>query len=167
MRLTLSLIVTILLTVTAMGQAEQYVGFKYKPVILGHRLPNGLEDMGGAIVSDLKVKPTWGISIKRKGTTRMLWLEKATAEDGRGVNEWEVADVLVFPRFTNSQDLLFGGGPGDCTYSGKTDDHIVVHAQFFSRSLTYKTINAWRADTSTGKFVPLNASLAKCKYDAP
>lgn len=167
MRLSFCLIITILLAAAAMGQTDQYVGFKYKPVIPGHRLPNGLEDMGGAVVSDLDAKPTWSISIKRKGTTRMLWLEKSTGEDSRGVNEWEVTDVLVFPRFISGQDFQFGGGPGECTYDRKSDDKLVVHTQFLSRSQTYKTIKAWRADISTGRFVPMNASLAKCKYDAP
>ena len=95
----------------------------------------------------------------------MLWLERAVGHGAKGVEEWEVMDVLMFPNFPRGDELIFG--TGDCTKNRKRDEDLVVQARLNSSTFTYKTIKAWRTNPMLGKFVPEDAALVKCKYDAP
>jgi hypothetical protein len=147
------------------AQTQSYVGYRYKPVLAERTLPNGVKSLGGGIVSDLNKKPLWGISEMSKGGTRMLWLERAASEDARGVNEWEVMDVISVPNFPTGIEFIFG--TGSCRENGKENEALVVQAAFNARRLTYRTIKAWHADIGSGRFLPIDAAAVKCEYDAP
>jgi hypothetical protein len=130
-------------------------------------LPNGVKNLGGGLVGDFEAKPVWGIADVSKGKARMLWLEKASAEDDSGVTEWEVADVLSFPNIPTDQELLIASGPGECAENGKATEDMAVHVQFLKKQKAYKTLKAWRADIRAGRFVPIDAKNVKCSYDEP
>ncbi len=158
---------TLLLPAAVFCQASEYVGYRYKSVIPETVLPNGVKNLGGGLVGDFYAKPVWGVAEVSKGKVRMLWLEKATAEDERGVTEWEISDVLSFPNIPTDQELLIASGPGECKENGKTTNDLVVHVQFLKKQRAYKTLKAWRADVKAGRFVALDAKNVKCRYDEP
>jgi hypothetical protein len=159
------LLLFLLIPGAVVGQTAGYIGYKYKAVLPDSVLPNGVKSLGGALVGDINAQPLWDISIMTKGKDRMLWLERAVKQGAKGVEEWEVVDVLMFPNFPRGDELIFG--TGDCTKSKKPDGDLVVQARLNSSTFTYKTIKAWRTNPKLGKFVPEDASLVKCKYDAP
>jgi hypothetical protein len=63
-------------------------------VIYGATLPNGAKDLGGGLLSD----ENYGVSRFSKDGKFMLWLEKITARDAKGIPSWRVKDVLIFSK---------------------------------------------------------------------
>lgn len=167
MKMAWLLLTALVLPIAAFGQTSEYVGYRYKSVIPETVLPNGVKNLGGGLVGDFEAKPVWGVADVAKGKTRMLWLEKASAEDETGVTEWEVRDVISFPNIPAGEDLLFGFGAAECTEKGKGVDDIVVHARFLKKQKAYKTLKAWRTDLKAERFVPIDARYVKCHYDEP
>ena len=166
MKMAWLLLTALLLPVAAFGQASEYIGYRYKSVVPETVLPNGVKNLGGGLVGDYNTSPVWGVADVNKGKARMLWLEKATAEDETGVTEWEVIDVLSFPKIAADEELLLGSAM-ECTENGKDSDDMVVHVRFQKKQKDYKTLKAWRADLKAGRFVPIDAKNVKCRYDEP
>jgi len=147
------------------AQRSEYIGYKYKPVLMDQLLPNGVKDMGGAIVSEYDASPVFGVGRFSKGTTQMLWLEKSTAEDAEGVKEWIVLDVLTFPSFGKNQSLMLG--EGECQVNNKIVKGLIVFANFLPRKKTYSVIKAWKANLKTERFVTTSTKGVKCEYFEP
>ena len=153
----------IVLTAAVSAQKNEYVGYRYKPVLVDQMLPNGIKDLGGAIISDPKINPMWGIARVSKGGTQMLWLEKAIEQDDSGVQRWEVLDVLTFANYPKTRELLFG--TGECSRNAKEDNRLVVQASV--RRGNYVVEKAWIADTGSQRFVPIAVKGIRCEMAMP
>jgi hypothetical protein len=162
-RTILLIVMFALLVVSASAQQSEYIGYKYKPVLMDQSLPNGVKGLGGAIISDPKIQPMWGIARMSKGNTQMLWLEKSIEQDEHGVKKWEVLDVLTFVNFPKSRELLFG--VDECRRNAKEDNRLVVQASL--RRGKYIVEKAWIADTSSQRFVSVSVSGIRCEMAQP
>ncbi|HYP51556.1 MAG TPA: hypothetical protein VEQ34_11500 [Pyrinomonadaceae bacterium] len=87
----LVLLAFLILPATLAAQKKELIGYRHKGVVYGETLPNGARDLGGGLLSD----DNYGVSRFAKGGKHMLWLEKVTSRDKKGVPSWEVRDVLV------------------------------------------------------------------------
>ena len=164
---TLLLTIVLISAASLFGQNSEYIGYKHKPVLIEHRLPNGVRDIGGAMVMDENEVTKYGVGRFSKGRTQMLWLEMVTAEDAQGPTEWEVKDVLTFPAFARNQELFFAAGNGACTINKKEDPVLVVLGQLISRPKGYKVLRAWRIDLRAEKFTSIPVTGIKCIYEEP
>jgi len=152
----------ILPALTASAQEKEFVGYRHKGVIYGETLPNGARDLGGGLLSD----ESYGVSRFSKGKKQMLWLEKMTSRDKKGVPNWEVLDVLVIDNFKKNQEFLFSYA-STCTVSGEDDLDLIVQAEFQAAQKTYKVLQAWRADLLKEKFEKVSVEAIKCEYVEP
>ena len=139
-----------------------YIGYKHKGVVFGETLPNGVKDLGGGLLS----KEDFGVSRFSKGKNFMLWLEKITTRDGKGVPSWEVRDVLTFDQPKKNQEFLFSYSSG-CTQNGKSNLDLIVMAEFAPKNKTYKINKAWKVDIKQEKFEKISTKNIKCEYVAP
>jgi hypothetical protein len=157
------LILPLLLLLSAAGavsaQKKEFIGYRHRGVVYGERLPNGARDLGGGLLSD----ENYGISRFAKGRKQMLWLEKITARDKKGVPSWEVKDVLVFSNPKKNQEFLFSYG-STCTENGAEDLDLIVLAELQAARKVYKVLRAWRADLLKEKFAELPIEGIKCEY---
>jgi hypothetical protein len=144
------------------AQKKEFVGYRHKGVVYGESLPNGARDLGGGLLSD----EDYGISRFSKGKRQMLWLEKVTARDKKGVPSWEVLDVLVVDNPKKNQEFLFSYA-STCTRNGEEDLDLIVLAEFQPARKAYKVLQAWRADLLKEKFEPLAVEAVKCEYVEP
>ena len=163
-----AIIMVLVMAQSMAAQTAAYRGVRYIVSGKGKALPTDVKSMGGSLIGDIEKRPLWGIAQVSKGKTQMLWLEKATAEDETGVTEWQISDVLAFPNFPKSHELLFGGGPMPCTIRGRpAGDSLVVHASFDAKRLRYRTISAWNASAESGRFSSVKPATVKCLYESP
>lgn len=139
-----------------------YIGYKHKGVVFGETLPNGVKDLGGGLLSN----ENYGVSRFSKGKNFMLWLEKITTRDSKGVPSWEVKDVLIFDQPKKNQEFLFSYSSG-CTQNGKSNLDLVVMAEFAPKGKTYKIKKAWAANIKREKFEKISTKNIKCEYVAP
>jgi hypothetical protein len=146
----------------ASPQKKDFIGFRHKGVIYGETLPNGAKDLGGGLLSD----DDYGVTRFTKDKKYMLWLEKITLRDSKGVPSWEVKDVLTFDKLKKNQEFLFSYSSG-CLQNGKENLDLVVFAELNPKRKRYKIIRAWRANTRREKFekVPINGIV--CRYLEP
>jgi hypothetical protein len=165
MRLTVLVLIFLSFLAMEISGQSKYVGYRFKPVLPNHILPNGLKDLGGSVIGDTHAKPLFGIGLVSKGTTQMLWLEKATVQNSSGVQEWEIRDVLTFLNFGKNQDLLFG--TESCTRDKRSDDLLVVFVDFIPRKKQYRVRKAWRVNLAHQKFISFSTKRVKCQYYEP
>jgi hypothetical protein len=144
--------------VIASPQKKEFIGYKHKGILYGEVLPNGAKDLGGGLLSN----SNYGVSRFTKGKTYMLWLEKITSRDAKGVPSWVVKDVLMFDALKKNQEFLFSYSSG-CTIKGKENLDLVVMAELSARK-TYKVIRAWRADLRREKFEKISDKGIVCTY---
>ena len=139
---------------------EEFIGYRHRGVVYGEILPNGARDLGGGLLSD----ENYGVSRFAKGKKRMLWLEKITSHDKKGVPNWEVKDVIVINKPKKNQEFLFSYA-SPCTENGAADLDLIVLAEFRARQKSYKVLQAWRADLLNEKFqqVPAIEGI-RCEY---
>ena len=95
----------------------------------------------------------------------MLWLEKITERDARGIPSWEVRDVLSFDKLKKNQEFLFSYS-SSCLQNGKEKLDLIV-AEFLPKTKTYKIIDAWRANLKREKFEKISKKGIKCAYIEP
>jgi len=98
-----------------------------------------------------------------RGKKFMLWLEKITERDARGVPSWEVRDVLSFDKLKKNQEFLFSYS-SSCLQNGKEKLDLIVQADFLPKTNTYKIIHAWRANVKREKFEKISTKGIKCIY---
>lgn len=161
MKLFFLLLITTLPT-AAVAQAEKYVGYEYKGVVYGATLPNGAKDLGGGLLSN----ENYGVSRFSKDGKFMLWLEKITARDSKGIPSWKVKDALIFSKPKSSQEFLFSYSSG-CRQNGKENLDLIVQAKFLPKTKTYKIINAWHANVKKERFEKVSTKEIVCRYEAP
>lgn len=142
----------------AHAQKSEYVGYKHKGVIRGETLPNGAKDLGGGLLSD----ENYGVSRFSKNGKFMLWLEKISSRDAKGVPSWEVKDILSFGDLKKNQEFLFSYS-SPCKQSGKSDLDLIVKAEFSPTTQTYDVLKAWRANVKKEKFVKTSTKNIKCE----
>lgn len=144
------------------AQKKEYVGYRHKGVVYGETLPNGTKDLGGGLLS----VEDYGVSRFSKGKRQMLWLEKVTSRDKKGVPNWEVLDVLAVDNPKKNQEFLFSYA-STCTENGVEDLDLIVLAEFQSARKAYKVLKAWRADLLKEKFEEAPVEGIKCEYVKP
>lgn len=152
----------LLFSFNSFAQKDEYIGYKYKGVVYGKTLPNGVKDLGGGLLSD----DNYGISHFSKGKLQMLWLDKIIDRDGKGVPNWEVKDVLRFPTLKKNQNLLFSYA-SSCLKNKKPELDLVVLAELNSKTKKYKVIKAWKANVKKERFEVLKTKGIFCEVEAP
>ncbi|CAN5129583.1 hypothetical protein BH20ACI1_BH20ACI1_18190 [soil metagenome] len=159
-------IILILLLVTfpalAVTNKSEYIGYKHKGVKFGQTLQNGVKDLGGGLTSD----EDYGVSRFSKGKKFMLWLEKLTDRDSKGVPSWEVKDVLSFDDLKKNQSFLFSYS-STCQRYGKENLDMIVMTELLPKSKTYKILKAWKANVKKERFEKISTNGIKCEYAAP
>ena len=166
------IVVALLIAVNfASGQTAKrspYIGYKYKGVLVGRALPNGVKEMGGSLIGDMEADPVYEIATLEKGKTKMLWLNVSTAKDSTGVTGWKVLDVLSFPSLLKTDYLFFYGDPGiQCTRSGKDIPNLVGLGRIYRKQAIFRPSKLWVADLTTKKFKSISISGIKCEYSEP
>jgi hypothetical protein len=156
----LFLLAFLILPPSLAAQKKEFVGYRHKGVVYGETLPNGARDLGGGLLSD----DNYGISRFAKGGRQMLWLEKVTSRDKKGVPSWEVLDVLIINNLKKNQQFLFSYASPCTDGSGAEDLDLVVLAELQAAPKAYKVLQAWRADLLSEKFVPLSTEGIRCEY---
>ena len=144
------------------AQKKEFVGYRHKGVLYGETLSNGARDLGGGLLSD----ENYGVSRFSKGAKQMLWLEKISSRDKKGVPSWEVLDVLVINKPKKNQEFLYSYS-STCTENGEENLDLIVLAEFQTAGKTYKVLEAWRADLLKEKFEKISIEGIKCEYVAP
>lgn len=163
MKLKLLLLVVFLIVPTLIsGQKKDLIGYKHKGVVYGKTLPNGAKDLGGGLLSN----ENYGVSRFSKGQKFMLWLEKITALDARGMPSWEVKDVLTFDKLKKNQEFLFSYS-STCLQNGKEKLDLIAQAELSPKTKNYKIVNVWRANIKREKFEKISTKGVKCAYVEP
>lgn len=135
----------------------QYVGYRHKGVVYGEKLPNGVQDLGGSLLSD----ENYGVTRFLKGKKYMLWLERVIDRDAEGVPEWEVKDILVFKKPKKNQKFLFSYN-SPCTDGGEENLDLIVLAELEPHLKSYKVLKAWRANTERERFEEVSTEAIAC-----
>ncbi len=146
----------------AITKKSEYIGYKHKGVKYGETLSNGVKDLGGGLLSN----ENYGVSRFTKGKKYMLWLEKITARDAKGVPSWEVRDVLSFDKLKKNQEFLFSYS-SSCLQNGKGNLDMIVMTELLPKNKTYKVLKAWKANIKREKFDKISTKGIKCEYVAP
>ena len=154
-------LILITLPVIASPQKKGLIGYKHKGVLYGEKLPNGAKDLGGGLLSNAD----YGVSRFMKDKKYMLWLEKITHRDDKGVPSWQVKDVLMFDELKKNQEFLFSYSSGGLQ-NGRENLDLVVMAELLPAKKTYKVISAWRANVKKEKFEKISGRGIVCHYDA-
>lgn len=149
-------------TKPAISQTNEYVGYKHKGVIYGETLPNGAKDLGGGLLSN----ENYGVTRFSKGNKYMLWLEKITGRDIKGVPSWEVKDVLHFDGLKKNQVFMFSLS-SSCMQNGKANADLIVMTEFLPKNKTYNILKAWKANAKRERFEKVSTKGIKCEYVAP
>jgi hypothetical protein len=144
------------------AQKNKYVGYQHKGVVYGQRLPNGVKDLGGGLLSD----ENYGVSRFSDGKKQMLWLEKMISRDRKGIPNWEVLDVLAFNNLKKNQVFLLSYS-STCTQNGKENFDLIVLADLAPKTKIYKVLQAWTANLFEEKFVEIPTAGIKCDYIEP
>lgn len=146
----------------AVSQKNDYIGFRHKGVKYGETLLNGVKDLGGGLLS----KENYGVSRFSKGKKIMLWLEKITGRDNKGVPNWEVKDVLSFNNLKKNQEFMFSFS-SSCLQNGKENLDMIVLTEFLPKNKTYNILKAWKANAKKEKFEKLSKKAITCQYNSP
>ena len=135
---------------------RKYIGLRHGP-----RLPPGLKEVGGGLLTDpYKDKIQFGLAHITKGTTNMLWFELGTHHDAEGHAYWEVLDVVTLPPMTRTQILFYTL----CLFNDEPDPEIAAIVQPLKRgSYETKALRAWRANRQTRKITEIPIKGVKCE----
>lgn len=158
----LFLLAFLILPAAVSAQKKEFIGYRHKGVVYGETLSNGARDLGGGLLSD----ENYGVSRFSKGRKQMLWLEKITSRDKKGIPGWEVLDVLVIEKPKKNQVFLFSYG-SSCTQNGAENLDLIVLAELQPAKKIYKVLEAWEADLVKEKFDKISVEGIKCEYVEP
>ena len=158
------ILILLLAALPALGitNKNEYIGYKHKGVKFGQTLQNGAKDLGGGLTSD----EDYGVTRFAKGNKFMLWLEKITNRDNKGVPSWEVKDVLSFDNLKKNQNFMFSYS-SSCQRFGRENLDIVVMTELSPKTKTYKILKAWKANVKKERFEKISIKGIKCEYVAP
>ncbi len=146
----------------AVTKDSNYIGFKHKGAVYGETLQNGVKDLGGGLTSD----ENYGVSRFSKGKKIMLWLEKITGRDQKGVPNWVVKDVLSFDDLKKSQSFMFSYS-STCKRNGKENIDMIVMTELTAKTNTYKVLKAWRSNVKKERFEKISIKDIKCSFATP
>ena len=133
----------------------KYIGVRHGPT-----LPREVKLIGGGLVSAVGDEKEYAMSEVHRGRTKMIWFDRLTHRDEKGVAYWEVKDVLVLPTIPKRQALVYAL----CLLNNKPDGEIAAivdnqpHVQYFTR-----VRKAWRANRTTEKFEVIPVKGVKCE----
>jgi len=142
---------------------SKYIGFQYNNPMVGEKVSD-LTVKGGGLISGIMPGdsgPTYGIGQMGKAGTEMLWLQKAIAQDSKGITRWQVKDVLVFPSAGKTQEIHSMGDP-TCQKDGKEPPNLVVLTDAPPQGRPYQVQRAWLANSKTEKFVEIPIQGISC-----
>lgn len=162
LKLFVSLLLFSLTAFSAPQKKSEFIGYRHKGVLYGETLPNGVKDLGGGLLSN----DNYAVSRFQKGKRFMLWLEKITDRDKKGVPSWEVKDVLTFDNLKKNQAFSFSYS-STCLQNDKENLDLVVMTELSGQKKTYKVIRAWRANIRTAKFEKISDKGIVCNYVEP
>lgn len=158
MKLKLFLLIMIFaVQANAVQTKKEFVGYKHKGVKYGETLPNGAKDLGGGLMSN----ENFGVTRYTRGKKYMLWLEKITERDSKGVPSWEVKDVLSFDGLKKNQTFNYSYSSG-CTQNGRENLDLIVLAES-KNTKTYKAVKAWKPNFAKGIFEKVSTKGIECK----
>lgn len=146
-------------SVTANEPKNEFIGYRHKGVIYGEKLPNGVQDLGGGLLSN----EVYGVTRFSKDKDYMLWLEKILSRDSKGVPNWEVKDVLVFRQLPKTQEFLFSLS-STCSINGKENPDLIVLAEKRTKTKEYKVLKAWIANVKKERFEKAQTKGIVCQY---
>ena len=162
MKLTLSIVLTFFIfSLQVLAQDKGFIGYKHKGVVYGEKLPNGLKDLGGGLLSN----ENYGVTRYAKDKKYYLWLEKIVSRDLQGVPNWIVRDVLEFDGLKKNQEFLFSIS-STCTLNGRQNPDLIVFAEKTQRGKSYKVLKAWKANVKSEKFENLSTKGIQCRAGA-
>ncbi|HRH44446.1 MAG TPA: hypothetical protein PKY82_22615 [Pyrinomonadaceae bacterium] len=144
--------------IMADGLTDSYIGYRHKGVIYGEKLPNGVKDLGGGLLSN----DIYGVTRFTKGKVYMLWLEKILDRDSKGVPDWIVKVVLVFSELKPNQEFLFSLS-SPCSLNGKKNYDLIVLGEKRLDLQDYKILKAWWANVKKEKFEKIQTKGIVCK----
>ena len=153
----LFLLVLIALPLGVSAQKKKLIGYRHKGVVFGEALPNGAKDLGGGLLSN----ENYGVTRFSKGGDFMLWLEKITTRDVKGIPSWEVKDVLNLDKPKKNQEFLFSYS-SICLQNNRQNLDLIVLAERLPKSKNYKVIRAWKADIAGEKFKKVSLKGIRC-----
>lgn len=153
----ISLLSVTLSAVSSPAAGQDYTGYRHKGVLRGEKLPNGVKDLGGGLLSD----ENYGVTRYFKDKY-MLWFEKIIDRDEKGVPYWEVKDVLVFNKPGKNQEFLFSYS-SPCMQNETENLDLIVMAEFIPARKTYKVLKAWQANIETEKFEEISIEGISCQ----
>jgi hypothetical protein len=140
---------------------KEFVGYRHKGVLYGEVLPNGVKDLGGGLLSNFN----FGVSRFTKGKKYMLWLEKVTSRDAKGIPSWEVKDVLIFDDLAKNQEFHFSYSSG-CKQNGKESLELIVMTERTPKN-TLKAARAWRVNLKKEQFEKVSEKGIVCIEGKP
>lgn len=146
-----------ILSCFAKPAVSKYVGYRHKGIVYGKKLPNGVRDLGGGLLSD----ENYGVTRFARGLKYMLWLERITGRDAKDVPSWEVRDVLVFTKLKKNQEFLFSYS-SPCTENGEENLDLIVLAQIGPKRKVHKILQAWRVNVALEKFEKISTTKIRC-----
>jgi hypothetical protein len=150
------------LTTFANPSGVEYVGYRHKGVTRGEKLPNGVKDLGGGLLSD----EDYGVTRFVKGKKYMLWLEKIVERNDDGMPYWEVKDVLTFDNLKKNQRFLYSYS-SPCTENEAENLDLIVLAELAPKAKNYKILKAWRANVKKERFEQTSSKGIVCQHAAP
>ncbi len=150
------------LTTFANPSGVEYIGYRHKGVTRGEKLPNGVKDLGGGLLSD----EDYGVTRFVKGKKYMLWLEKIVERDADGVPHWEVKDVLTFDNLKKNQRFFYSY-TSPCTENRAKNLDLIVLAELAPKAKNYKVLKAWRTNVENEKFEPTTPVGIVCQAKQP
>lgn len=155
------ILLLVALPVFAVTTKSKYIGYKHKGVVYGETLPNGVKDLGGGLLSN----EDFGVTRFIKDKKFMLWLEKITNRDSKGVPSWEVKDVLDFENLKPNQSFLFSYSSG-CLQNGRENLDMIVMTELLPKKKNYKVLKAWKVNVKKEKFDKISTRGIRCEYTA-
>ncbi|HEX8289172.1 MAG TPA: hypothetical protein VF556_14320 [Pyrinomonadaceae bacterium] len=148
-----------MIAVYAETTGDEFIGYRHRGVARGEKLPNGVRDLGGGLLSD----DNYDVTRFEKGNKFMLWFEKIIESDREGVPVWEVIDVLMFDRLKKNQKFMFSYS-STCTENSEENLDLIVLAETSPRKRNYKILRAWRANVEREKFEEVSTEAIRCRY---
>ena len=173
MKLVITIIFAIFLPMLVFSQSRpgsEYVGYKYKGVLAGKTLPNGVKSLGGSLIGDIDADPVYEIAEVRKGKITMLWLNVSTGRNSRGVTGWKVLDVLSFSTLARTRYIFVAGDPAvGCKRKGMEGylDNLVGDGKLVRARGAFIPSNLWVANLRTKKFEAMPLNGITCEYSEP
>lgn len=156
--LTIFLTALFSVSLSAFAAGQEFIGYRHKGVVRGEKLPNGVKDLGGGLLSD----EDYGVTRFIKGKSFMLWFEKIIHHDDEGVPYWEVKDVLTFEMPKKNLRFLFSYG-SPCLQNGMENLDLIVMAELIPKRKNYKVLKAWQANIKTERFVEISTDGIVCR----